>query len=109
MSPTDLGYEAVYRGWCMARKLDGRGDEAEKLSNIINKYFFTMRIIEAIDKICRNAVMEIAAVIKVTMTLNLLNGILRPLVNSNKYLSEADYEKVCVFCMTWAIGGTLEA
>ena len=93
----------------MARKLDGRGDEAEKLSNIINKYFFTMRIIEAIDKICRNAVMEIAAVIKVTMTLNLLNGILRPLVNSNKYLSEADYEKVCVFCMTWAIGGTLEA
>ena len=109
VSATDLGYDAVYKGWCLLRKLDGRGDEAEKLSNIFNKYFFNMKFIESIDKICKSPVMDIAAVIKVTMTLNLLCGMLRPLVNSNKYLSEADYEKVCVFCMTWAIGGVLEA
>jgi len=64
---------------------------------------------ESIDKICRNPVMEISHVIRVTMTLNLLNGILRPLVNSNKTLTESDYEKVVVYALTWAVGGVFEA
>ena len=53
--------------------------------------------------------MEISHVIRVTMTLNLLNGILRPLVNSNKTLTESDYEKVVVYALTWAVGGVFEA
>jgi len=39
ISPTDLGYEAVYKGWVLARKAEGRGDEAEKLGNLMTKYF----------------------------------------------------------------------
>lgn len=67
-----------------------------------------MRIMESIDKICKSPTMDISHVIKVTMTLNLLNGILKPLVNSNKTLSEADYEKVVVFSLAWAVGGIFE-
>lgn len=67
-----------------------------------------MRILESMDKIAKAPTMDISHVIKVTMTLNLLNGILRPLVNSNKILTESDYEKVVVYALTWAIGGIYE-
>jgi len=39
ISPTDLGYEAVFKGWVLLRKSEGRSDEAEKLGNLMNKYF----------------------------------------------------------------------
>jgi dynein heavy chain len=53
--------------------------------------------------------MEISYVIRIVMTLNVLVGILRPLVQSNKTLTETDYEKVIVYAITWAIGGVFEA
>lgn len=109
ISPTDLGYEAIYKGWILARKSDGRGDEADKLNNLLTKYFFTLRILEAIDKICKAPVMELSYVCKVTQTLNLLNGILKPLVSSNKTLIESDYEKVLVYSLAWAVGGIFES
>ena len=109
ISPTDLGYEAVYKGWVLMRKADGRSDEAEKIGVLLNKYFSTMKILESIEKICRSPVMEISNVIKVLMTLNVLVGIIKPLVSSNKTLTEADYEKVIVYALTWAIGGVMEA
>ena len=80
ISPSDLGYEAVYKGWILARKLDGRSDEADKINTLLTKYFSTMKIMESIEKICRNPVMDISFVIKVIMTLNIITGILRPLV-----------------------------
>jgi len=91
------------------RKADGRSDEAEKIGVLLNKYFSTMKILESIEKICRSPVMEISNVIKVLMTLNVLVGIIKPLVSSNKTLTEADYEKVIVYALTWAIGGVMEA
>jgi dynein heavy chain len=45
-------------------------------------------ILETIDKTCRNAVIDLSYVLKVLQTLNLLTGILRPLVNANKTLTE---------------------
>jgi dynein heavy chain len=39
-----------------------------------------MKIMESIEKICRNPVMDISFVVKVIMTLNIITGILRPLV-----------------------------
>jgi dynein heavy chain len=47
-----------------------------------------MKMMESIDKICKAPVMEISFVCRVIMTLNLLNGILKPLVQSNKTLTE---------------------
>lgn len=104
-----MGYEAVFKGWVISRKQEGRGDEAEKLSNLLNKYFTQMKIMESTDKICKAPVMEVSHVCRVTMTLNLLAGILRPLVSTNKTLSEADYEKVIVYALCWAVGGVFEA
>ena len=42
------------------------------------------------------------------MTLNLLNGLLKPLINGNKTLTESDYEKALVYALTWSIGGIYE-
>lgn len=63
---------------------------------------------ESVDKKCKRAVIDISYVMKVTQTLNLLNGILKPLVNANKTLTEQDYEKVVVFALSWALGGIFE-
>jgi dynein heavy chain len=42
----------------------------------------------------------------VTNTLNLLSGLL--LNYTNKTLSDLDYEKLVIFAMAWALGGTYE-
>ena len=52
--------------------------------------------------------MDISNVLKVLQTLNLLNGVLRPAVQANKTLAESDYEKVVIYCLTWALGGVYE-
>lgn len=56
--------------------------------------------------------MIISTPLKVINTLNLVNGLLKPLMsntNVNMKLSVADYEKVVVYSMAWAIGGLYEA
>lgn len=63
---------------------------------------------ELLDKVCKNAVIDISYVMKVTQTLNLLNGILKPLVSVNKTLTEQDYERVLIFALTWGLGGVFE-
>lgn len=65
-------------------------------------------ILETVDKICKNQVIDISFVMKVLQTLNLLNGILKPLVSANKTLTEQDYEKVVVFALVWGMGGVYE-
>ena len=58
MSPVDLGYESIYKGWLKSRKANtGRGDEVEKLDKIFNKYFVQMRIIESTEKAMREPAM----------------------------------------------------
>jgi dynein heavy chain len=79
ISATDLNYEPIFRGWVINRKSEGRSEEAEKIGNLLNKYFSTLKIMESVEKICKAPVMEINYVCKVIMTLNLLVGILRPL------------------------------
>jgi dynein heavy chain len=108
ISPTDLGYEAIFKGWILARKQEGRSEEAEKIGNLLNKYFSQLKILESIEKICKAPVMEINYVCKVIMTLNMLVGILKPLVQANKTLTESDYERVVVYALTWAVGGIFE-
>jgi len=85
-----------------------RSDESEKLNKLINKYFINGRVIEGVLEVCRNAVMSISAILKVTNFINLLTGCLLPYVNSNKTLSEEDYEKFIIFSLTWALGGIYE-
>jgi hypothetical protein len=56
--------------------------------------------------------MMMSTPLKVINTLNLVNGLLKPLTssaNSNTKLSNNDYEKVVVYSLAWAIGGVYEA
>jgi len=62
------------------RKSDGRGEESEKLTTILNKYFLNMRILESVEAICKEPVMYSPYVCKVINTLNLLTGCLHPFV-----------------------------
>jgi dynein heavy chain len=38
-----------------------------------------------------------------------MTGFLIPFVNSNKTLSDEEYEKLVIFSMVWSLGGILEA
>jgi len=75
---------------------------------LITKYFFTGKLVENLADTCRNAVMSISPILKITNFINLLTGCLLPYVNSNKTLSEEDYEKYIIFSLTWALGGIYE-
>lgn len=79
------------------------------MKTIFNKYFVNQRIMETVEKQCRNAVIDISYTIKVTNTLNMLQGFLHHLANNNKTLSELEYEKIVLFSLTWALAGIYEA
>lgn len=109
VSATDLGYEAVIKGWLKGRKNDGRGDESDKLATILNKYFINLKILESVEVVCKEPVMYSPYVCKVINTLNLLTGSLHHFVQTNKNLDEAKLEKFVMFSLVWAIGGLFEA
>lgn len=83
-------------------------EEAQNLLKYLNKYFLQHDIIRNVAKAIKNTpVMQIESNIKVSNTVNLLNGMLRSLP-AGKYLPEKDYEKMVVFAISWAIGGLYE-
>lgn len=52
--------------------------------------------------------MDITVPLKVINSLNLIGGILRGLPIGTK-LSDADYEKIITYAISWAVGGLYEA
>lgn len=63
VSPVDLGYESIFKGWLKSRKTNtSRADEVEKLDKIFNKYFIQMRIIESTEKSMKEPVMQTSPV-----------------------------------------------
>lgn len=110
VSSTDLGHEPVIKSWILNRKTGSKeNEESERLNNILVKYLITNKFIENIEKACKSPVMDVSLLIKVTNTLNLLTGILKPLNALNKIVSEQDYEKLVIFSLTWAVGGIYES
>jgi hypothetical protein len=86
VSPSDLPYEVLYQGWCELRKLERGAEEANALLKFLKKYFTDWNIVEAIRKaVPKPAMMDIDLPIKVSNSLNLINGILRTLP-AQKYL-----------------------
>jgi len=54
----------------------GRTEESEKLGKLIDKYFFKGDVVGNISNLCKNAVMSLSPIIKVTNFINLLTGCL---------------------------------
>jgi len=109
VSQTDLGYKPVYEAWILKRKKDlGRNEEGDKLSTLFAKYFDKGSLVEFEEKEMKNATMELSSICKVTNLLNLLTGLLIPVVKSNRTLSESEYEKLFVWSVAWAFGGIYE-
>ena len=52
--------------------------------------------------------MDLSLPIKITNALSLLSGLLKNVPTGSK-LSDADYEKVVVYSVAWAVGGLYEA
>lgn len=109
VSGTDLGYDPIVKSWINGRKIElNRGEEFEKLNLIITKYVTNMRLFESLQKAIKFNAMPVSDIIRITQFLNLLTGLLQPLVNQNKYATDEDYEKYFIFSMVWSVGGLLE-
>lgn len=106
ISSSDLGYESVIKGYCNRRKAELNQNDHEKLKTIITKWFVQYDCLTALEKICKEQVIPMEHICYVTNTLNLLSGLL--LNYTNKTLSDVDYEKLVIFSMAWALGGTYE-
>lgn len=52
--------------------------------------------------------MSISDVMRVTQFLNLLTGLLQPLVDKNQSATDEEYEKYLIFSLVWSVGGLLE-
>jgi len=110
VSSTDLGYEPVYRGWLLQRKeVLNRADEADKLTSLFEKYFKKFNVVDFEEKQMKNPPMDLSSICKVTNLLNLLTGILQPLVTQTRFLSLDEYERVFLWCLSWAFAGVYEA
>jgi len=63
--------------WINSRKSgNARSEESDKLGKLINKYFITGKFVDNIMAACRNQVMPVSPIIKITNFLNLLTGCL---------------------------------
>jgi len=110
VSFNDIGYEPIYKGWLLQRtKVLNRTEEVEKLTSLFEKYLKNFKVIDFEEKQLKNPVIEISSIIKVTNLLNLLTGILMPVVSQNRSLSNDEYERIFVWCLSWAFGGIYEA
>jgi hypothetical protein len=67
-----------------------------------------MRIFETCQKVIKTTTMRISDIIRVTQFLNLLTGLLVPLVDKNVMATDDEYEKYFIFSMVWAMAGVVE-
>jgi dynein heavy chain len=136
VSDTDLGYIPIMEGWIKQRIDDKKSsaalddgkrnvitkiipaNDAPIISKLMKKYFVDMSIIEVFEKIAaKNPIMRLFPVLRMSMVLNLLNGLLAPPDNNStqgskgkftKSYSEADYNKMILFCIMWGVAGVFE-
>jgi len=130
ISEMDLGYQPIIEAWIMQRNKDepsadkGLGvgkqhvdkifnkEDAEKVLKVLKKYFWNIKVIENSERIgFKNQCMPIAQVLRATMTLNLLNGILLPYLTSktaSKSFNEAEYELIILYSIIWGVAGIYE-
>ncbi len=45
ISPNDLGFKAVYEGWCQLRALERTTDEANIIKKFMNRFFIEWKIV----------------------------------------------------------------
>lgn len=130
ISSTDLGYLPIMESWVQQRtdvkkptagaddalitekEIDKlfRPPESAIVQNILSKYFEDYKVIEVIDQLTvKNPVVKLFPVLKMTMTLNMLNGLIPVLQgkNSRKY-SESDYNKAILYAIIWGVSGVYE-
>ena len=109
ISPNDLGFKAIFEGWCQLRALERSSDEANTIKRFMNKFFEEWKIIDTLEKAIKGQpVIDVVVPLKVINTLNMINGILRN-VPAGQKLSDSDLEKVVTYSMSWAVGGLYEA
>jgi dynein heavy chain len=75
----------------------------------MKKFFDDWKIVQNLEKSIKNPpMMDVSIPLKVINTLSFVNGILKQ-VPAGVKLSDADYEKVLTYSVSWAIGGLYEA
>ena len=131
VSPEDLTYEEVMRGWVQQRTKNDNlkfatiggfntslekffsKEDAEKVQEILNRYLKNSNVLENFHRNAKeSAVMELELILKAHQVLKLLDGVFHSIYsgqrNSFKALSASDFEKVILFAMAWGIAGSYE-
>ena len=64
---------------------------------------------QTLEKSIKNPpMMDVSPAMKISNTMSLINGLLKNVPAGTK-LSDADYEKIVVYAVAWAVGGLYEA
>jgi dynein heavy chain len=75
----------------------------------MKKYFEDFKLVQNLEKNIKNPpMMDVSQAMKISNTMSLINGLLKNVPAGTK-LSDADYEKVVVYAISWAVGGLYEA
>ena len=130
VSDTDLGYVPIMEGW-VKQRIDDRkaGDKTDEMNiknqitklfnqtdsaivlKLLRRYFVDHQLIETVEKItAKNPIIKLFPVLKMTMTLNFMNGLIPPITTgkSARKFNEADFNKIIIFSMIWGVCGVYE-
>jgi len=109
VSATDLSWEPLVDTWIRDRQEERRStDEGTWVNEFVNKYITKPATFVGIKKSLVYA-MNSPEVVRVTMLLNLLTALLKPLHEAGETLTKQVYEKLFVYAFAWSLGGLFES
>lgn len=109
VSATDLYWEALVETWIKDRQEERRtSDEGQWVNDLINKYIVKPNTFVTIKKSLVYA-MNAPEVVRITMLLNLMSALLKPLQDAGESVNKQAFEKLFVYAFAWSMGGLFEA
>ena len=110
VSPSDLDYRNVVKGWIAYRKELKGVEEETRLTNVFQKYLFSDKnnVIDKLSKIIIAPKMSLSNVIQATNICNVVTGVLKQFEDAGKTPSDSEMEIIVIFGLIWGIGGVYE-
>lgn len=108
VSATDLYWEPLIETWIKDRQEDRRSsDEGQWINDFIQKYIVKPQTFLQIKKSLVYA-MNAPEVVRITMLLNLISALLKPMYEAGENLTKQIFEKIFVYAFAWSMGGLFE-
>ena len=116
VSPTNLGWEPLINTWSKDRvkfkgDTEGRGpcnpEEGTWMQEFTKKYILNRDLFKQLAADYQN-IFDVPEVVRITMFLNLMSGVLIQWVLSSTPIDKATFERYFVYCLSWALAGLCE-